>query len=77
MEDITEADYSHAKRVCKDFKTKKLGKYYDLYVQSDTLLLADLFENFQNMRLEIDELDPARFLIARKLAWQASLKRLK
>ena len=77
MEDITEADYSHAKRVCKDFKTKRLGKYYDLYVQSDTLLLADLFENFQNMRLEIDELDPARFLIARKLAWQASLKRLK
>ena len=77
MEDITEADYSHAKRVCKDFKTKRLGKYYDLYVQSDTLLLADLFENFQNMRLEIDELDPAHFLTARKLAWQASLKRLK
>ena len=77
MEDITEADYSHAKRVCKDFKTKRLGKYYDLYVQSDTLLLADLFENFQNMRLEIDELDPARFLTGRKLAWQASLKRLK
>ena len=77
MEDITEADYSHAKRVCKDFKTKRLGKYYDLYVQSDTLLLADLFENFQNMRLEIGELDPARFLTARKLAWQASLKRLK
>ena len=74
MEDITEADYSHAKRVCKDFKTKKLGKYYNLYVQSDTLLLADLFENFQNIRLEIDELDPARFLTSRKLVWQASLR---
>ena len=37
MEDITDADYAHAKRVCKDFEIKSLGEYYDLYVQSDTL----------------------------------------
>ena len=43
MEDITDADYSHVKRFCKYFEIKHLGKYYDLYVQSDTSLLADVF----------------------------------
>ena len=46
MEDITDADYVHAKRVCKDIEIKNLGKYHDLYVQNDTLLLAGVFENF-------------------------------
>ena len=40
MEDITDADLAHAKRVCKDFQIKKLGECHDLYVQGDTLLLA-------------------------------------
>ena len=63
MEDITDADYGHTKRVCKDFeKKKKLGEYHDLYVQNDTLLLTDAFENFKNMCLEIYELNPAKFL---------------
>ena len=53
MEDITEADYAHAKRVCKDFKIKNLREYYDLFVQSDALLLADTFEHFINMFLKI------------------------
>ena len=46
MEDITDADYVHTKVVCKDFKIKNLCEYNDLYVQSNTLLLADVFENF-------------------------------
>ena len=62
MEDITDADYKHAKRVCKDFEIKNLLEYYDLYVQSDILLLADVFENFRNMCLKIYELDTAKFL---------------
>ena len=49
MEDIAEADCVHAKRVCKDFEMKDLREYNDLYVQSDTLLLAGIFENFRNM----------------------------
>ena len=53
MEDITDAGYAHAKNVCKDSEIRNSGKYHDLYVQSDTLLLADLFENFRNMRLKI------------------------
>ena len=52
MEDITDADYAHAKRVCKDFETKHLGKYHDLYVQSNTLLLPKVFENFRYMSYE-------------------------
>ena len=68
LEDITDADYSHAKRFCKDFELKKLGEYHDLYVQSNTLLLADVFANFQNMCLQMYELDPARFLSAPGLA---------
>ena len=47
MEDITGANYMHVKRVCKNFEIKNLGEYHDLYVQRDTLLLADVFaENF-------------------------------
>ena len=75
MEDITNADYQHAKRVWKDFKIKNLCEYYDLYVQSDTLLFVDVFESFGNKCIEIYELDPAHFLSAPTLAWQAFLKK--
>ena len=68
MEDITDADYAHIKRVCKDSEIKNLGEYHDLYLQSGTLLLADLFENFRNMCLEIYELDPDHFPSAPGLA---------
>ena len=56
---------------------KNRGEYHDLYVQSDTLLLADVFENFRNKCIEIYELDPAHFLSAPGLAWQACLKKTK
>ena len=68
MEDITDADYVHAEGVCKDFEMKNLAEYHDLYVQSDTSLLADVFENFRNMCLEIYELDPAKFISASGLS---------
>ena len=69
MEGITSADYRYAKRVYKEFKIKNLGDYHDLYLQSDTLLLADVFENFRNKCIEIYEIDPAHFLSAPGLAW--------
>ena len=47
MEDIIDVDYMLAKRVGKDFEIKKLGEYYDFYLKSDTLLLADIFKNFR------------------------------
>ena len=48
LEDITDEDYIHAQKVFKEFKLTNLGEYHDLYVQSNTLLLADVFENFRN-----------------------------
>ena len=53
----------------KRFKLKNLGEYHNLYVQSDTLLLADVFENFRNTCLKVYELDPAHFLSLPGLAW--------
>ena len=64
MEDITDIDYRHAKRVYKEFNNKNLGDFHDLYVQSNTSLLADVFENFRNKCFEIYELDPAHVLSA-------------
>ena len=70
MEEITDVDYMHAKRAFKIFNNKNIGDYHDLYVQSDTLLLADVFENFRNKCIEIYEQ-----LSAPGLAWQACLKK--
>ena len=64
MEDVTDTDYTHAKRVCKDFEINHLEEYHDLYIQRNILLLADTFENFRNICLQIYELDPAKFLSA-------------
>ena len=70
MEDITDADYTHGKRVCKEFEIMNFGKYLDLYdVQSHALLLAYIFENFRNMCLEIY----AHFFTASRLVGQAQL----
>ena len=74
---IMDADYTHGERACQDFKIKYLGKYHDQYVQSDTSVLGDVFENFRNMCLEIYELDPTHFLTAPRLAWQTDLKLVK
>ena len=75
MENIDDIDYRHGNNVFKRFKLKNLGEYHDLYVQSDTLLLADVFENFKNTCLDVYELDPAHFLSLPGLAWQACLKK--
>ena len=57
------------------YRLKNLGDYHDLYVQSDTLLLADVFESFKNMCIKVYELDSAHFLTAPELAWQGCLKK--
>ena len=75
-EDIIVADYTHPKRVYEDSEIKKLEEYHDLYVQSNTLLSADVSENIK-ICLEIYELDLARFLTAPGLPRQPSLKKTK
>ena len=63
------------KKVCDTFKIKNLGEYHNLYVQSDTALLADVFEKFRDKCLKKYELDPAHFLSAPGLTWKAALKK--
>ena len=75
LEDITDEDYIHAQKVWDTFKIKKIGEYHDIYVQLDTVQLADVFEKFWETCIEIYQLDPAHFLSAPGLAWQACLKK--
>ena len=75
LENISEIDYAHANNVFKKFNINNLGEYHELYVRSDTLLLADIFENFRQSCLENYELDPAHFVSLPGLVWQACLKK--
>ena len=75
MENIDDIDYRHCNNVFKKSKLRNLREYHDLYVKSDTLLLADVIENFRNMSIKVYELDPAHFLSLPGLAWQACLKK--
>ena len=68
LEDITDKNYAHAQKVWEVFEIKNLCEYHNLYVQRDTLLLADVFENFRDKCIEIYGLDPAHFLSAPGLA---------
>ena len=75
MENIDDIDYRHGNNVFKRFKFKSLGEYHNLYIQGNTLLLADVFEYFRNTCIKVYELDPAHFLSLPGLAWQACLKK--
>ena len=74
LEDITDKDYNHAQKVFEEYCTD-MGDYHDLYVQTDTFLLADVFEKFRGKCIEIYGLDPSYFYSAPGLAFQACLKK--
>ena len=73
--DITNEDYTHAQKIFEELKLKNQGDYHYLHVQSDTLLLADVFENFRNKCIEIYELDSAHFLSAPGLSMASLFKK--
>ena len=73
--EYTDADYMHAKRVCEDFEIKNLSEYHDLYLKSNTLLLADVSKNFRKMSLKFYNLDPVKFLSGSGLACQIAFKK--
>ena len=73
--DITDKDYLHAQKVWDVHEIKNVGEYHDLYVQTDTFMLADLYEKFRDKCIEIYGIDPSYFLSAPGLAWQACLKK--
>lgn len=72
-EDISELDYSHAKTIWTTFKINNLGEYTDLYLETDVLLLTDIFENFRNICKINYQLDPAFYLTAPSLSFDAML----
>ena len=71
---ISDEDYNHAQGIWKEFGVKNLGEYHDLYLKSDVLLLADVFEEFRNVCLKNYSLDPAWYYISPGLSWDALLK---
>ena len=64
LEDVSHEDYAHAQNVWDIFEINNIGDYHDLYVKSDTLLLADVYENFRNMCFEKYQLDATCFVPA-------------
>ena len=74
LEGINDKNYAHAQKIWDVFEIRKRGEYHDLYVQTDTFLLAGVFEKFRDKCLEIYGLDPSYFLSTPGLAWQACLK---
>ena len=73
-EHISDEDYEHAKNVWNTYNLKNMGEYHDLYLQSDILLLADVFENFRNTCLQYYKLDPCHYFTSPGLSWDAMLK---
>ena len=73
-EEITEDEYQHALNVWNTFKCKNIRDYHNLYLKSDALLLADVFEHFRATCLKDYNLDPAHYYTSPGLAWDACLK---
>ena len=73
-EHISDEDYNHAQKVWKTFSMNNMGDYHDFYLQSDILLLADVFENFRKTCLEYYKLDPCHYFTSPGLSWDAMLK---
>ena len=74
---VSEEEYEHTKIIWKEFELKNLGEYHDLYLKTDVLLLADVFEEFRNICMENYSLDPAWYYTSPGLSWDALLKHSK
>ena len=77
MSGVSDQDYEHACKVWRDFGIRNLGEYHDLYLKTDVILLANIFEAFRKVCLDNYGLDPAHFYTAPGLAWKACLKKTK
>ena len=77
LNSISKEDHKHAQVVWNTFNIKNMGEYHDLYVQSDTTQLADIFEQFRTLCLNEYKLDPAYFCTTPELAFEVCLKNIK
>ena len=75
MSGVNDKEYEHACKVWNEFKIRNMGEYHDLYLKTDTILLANVFESFRSVCMENYGLDPAHFYTAPGLAWKACLKK--
>ena len=75
MSGVGDVEYEHACKVWKEFKIRNMGEYHDLYLKTNTILLANVFESFRSVCMENYALDPAHFYTAPGLAWKACLKK--
>ncbi|GBN67380.1 hypothetical protein AVEN_149573-1 [Araneus ventricosus] len=73
-EAVSDKDYGYAQKIWNIFNLQTLGDFHDLYVTSDVLLLADVFENFRTLCLNYYKIDPCHMFTAPGLAWQACLR---
>ena len=73
-ENMTDEDYSYAQKVWTTFQLQTMGEYHNLYLKSDILLLADVFENFRKTCLQYYKLDPCHYFTSPGLSWDAMLK---
>ena len=73
-EEISESEYAHAQKVWETFGIENMGQYHDLYLKSDVLLLADIFQNFREINLTNSGLDPAHYVSSPGLSWDAMQK---
>ena len=71
---ITNKEYDHARKVWETFNLKNMGEYHDLYLKSDVLLLADVFESFKKTCFQYYKLDPCHYFTSPGLSWSAMLK---
>ncbi|XP_071572850.1 uncharacterized protein [Temnothorax nylanderi] len=71
---VSESDYEHAANVWRRFSIQTLGEYSDLYLKTDVLLLADIFENFRDSSIKSYGLDPAHYYTLPGFTWDAMLK---
>ena len=69
---LSEQDYDHAQTVWRDFQIENMGQYHDLYLKTDVILLADVFENFRKVCHHYYKLDPAHYYTSPGLAWSAN-----
>ena len=75
MSGVSDTDYEHACSIWRESKIRNMGEYHDLYLSTDVILLANIFESFRRVCLENYGLDPSHFYTAPGLAWKACLKK--